>query len=66
MIFNEICKVIYNKEIAKDIFKAKLSSKKISKAAKPGQFINILPSIEFPSVMRRPMSIYVLRREFMY
>jgi len=58
MIFNEICKVIYNKEIAKDIFKAKLSSKKISKAAKPGQFINILPSIEFPSVMRRPMSIY--------
>ena len=57
MIFNEICNVVYNREIAKNIFEAKLSSKKISKSTKPGQFVNILPSIKFENVMRRPMSI---------
>jgi len=57
MIFNEICEVIYNKEIAKNIFEAKLLSDKISKSTKPGQFVNILPSIEFGNVMRRPMSL---------
>ena len=57
MIFNEICEIIYNKEIAKNIFEAKLSSDKISKSTKSGQFINILPSINFENAMRRPMSI---------
>jgi dihydroorotate dehydrogenase electron transfer subunit len=57
MIFNEICEVIYNKEIAKNIFETKLFSDKISNATKPGQFINILPSISFENVMRRPMSL---------
>ena len=57
MIFNEICEVIYNKEIAKNIFEAKLSSDKISKITKPGQFVNILPSMNFEGTMRRPMSI---------
>ena len=57
MIFNEICEIIYNKKIAKNIFEAKLSSDKISKSTKSGQFINILPSINFENAMRRPMSI---------
>ena len=57
MIYNEISKVIDNNEIAENIFEAHLSSVNISKAAKPGQFINILPSNNFTKTMRRPMSL---------
>ena len=57
MIYNEISTVIYNEEIAENIFEAHLTSKDISKATSPGQFINILPSMDFPYVMRRPMSV---------
>ena len=57
MIYNEIVKVISNEEIAENIFEAILFSPKISKVSKPGQFINILPSISWTNVMRRPMSI---------
>ena len=57
MIFNEISEVIENKEIAENIFEAHLSSENISKIAKPGQFINILPSDQFNQTMRRPMSL---------
>ena len=57
MIYNEIVKVISNEEIAENIFEAILFSPKISKVSKPGQFINILPSSNWPKVMRRPMSI---------
>jgi len=57
MIYNEISKIIKNEEIADNIFEAHLSSDKISKISKPGQFINILPGDEFNHTMRRPMSI---------
>ena len=57
MIYNEISKVIDNKEIAENIFEAHLSSDNLSKIAKPGQFINILPSSDFNKTMRRPMSL---------
>tara|TARA_Y100000996_G_scaffold414281_1_gene404705 strand:+ start:708 stop:1505 length:798 start_codon:yes stop_codon:yes gene_type:complete len=57
MIYNEISKVIDNKEIAENIFEAHLSSDNLSKIAKPGQFINILPSSSFDKTMRRPMSL---------
>tara|TARA_Y100001970_G_scaffold271387_1_gene366578 strand:+ start:868 stop:1665 length:798 start_codon:yes stop_codon:yes gene_type:complete len=57
MIYNEKSRVIDNKEIAENIFEAHLSSENLSKIAKPGQFINILPSSDFDKTMRRPMSL---------
>ena len=57
MIYNEISKVIDNKEIAENIYQAHISSENISKAAKSGQFVNILPSSDFDKTMRRPMSL---------
>ena len=56
-IFQENAKVIYTREIAENIFETMLHSPQISKSAKPGQFINILPSIDWNSMMRRPMSL---------
>ena len=56
-IFQENAKVIYTREIAENIFETMLHSPQISKSAKPGQFVNILPSIDWGSMMRRPMSI---------
>tara|TARA_Y100001968_G_scaffold291029_1_gene295207 strand:- start:564 stop:1361 length:798 start_codon:yes stop_codon:yes gene_type:complete len=57
MIYNEISEIIKNEEIADNIFEAHLSSNKISRASKAGQFINILPEANFEQTMRRPMSI---------
>ena len=57
MIYHEFAKVISNKKIAKGIYEAIISSPKISKYSKAGQFINILPSQNWKNVMRRPMSI---------
>ena len=56
-IFNEIGEVISNSEIALNTFEAFIDSPLISKHAAPGQFINILPSLSWTNVMRRPMSI---------
>ncbi len=56
-ISNEIATVVSNKMIADNIYEAFLKSPNISKYAKPGQFINILPSKDWQNVMRRPMSI---------
>jgi len=56
-IFQENAKVIYTREIAENTFESMLYSPKISKNSKPGQFINILPSADWPFMMRRPMSI---------
>jgi len=57
MIFNEIATVVSNTKLADNIFEAILISPKISNVAKPGQFVNILPSKNWLNVMRRPMSI---------
>ena len=56
-IFQENAKVIYTREIADNTFETMLYSPQISKCAKPGQFINILPSSDWSLMMRRPMSI---------
>ena len=56
-IFQENAKVICTREIADNTFETILYSPQISKSAKPGQFINILPSFDWPLMMRRPMSI---------
>ena len=56
-IFQENARVVYTREIADNIFETMLYSPQISKHIKPGQFINILPSSDWNSVMRRPMSV---------
>ena len=56
-IYSEIASVKSNKMIADNIYEAFLYSPNISAHSKPGQFINILPSSNWPNVMRRPMSI---------
>lgn len=56
-IFNEISIVESNKLIAENVYEAILYSPKISKLSKPGQFINILPSMDWKNMMRRPMSV---------
>ena len=57
MIYNELGKVLANKEIANGIFQTDFLSPKISALSLPGQFVNILPSFKWANVMRRPMSI---------
>ena len=57
MIYNELAKVLSNKEIAEGIFQTDFFSPNISAISLPGQFVNILPSIKWANVMRRPMSI---------
>tara|TARA_X000001036_G_scaffold277106_1_gene257417 strand:+ start:218 stop:1021 length:804 start_codon:yes stop_codon:yes gene_type:complete len=56
-IFQEKAKVVYTREIAENTFETMLHSPEISNHSKPGQFINILPSLNWYSMMRRPMSI---------
>ncbi len=57
MIHNEMGTVLSKEEIAENIFQAVIHSPKISNDSKAGQFINILPDLKWPNVMRRPMSI---------
>ena len=57
MIYREMGKVILNEEIAEGIYKTVFISPNISSSSIPGQFVNILPSLNWDNVMRRPMSI---------
>ena len=56
-MFREVCEVLENKATAPGHFILKLRSKKISKAAKPGQFVQILCSVDsFDPLLPRPFS----------
>ena len=57
MIYHEMGKVKFNEKIADGIYKTVFISPNISFSSIPGQFINILPSLNWDNVMRRPMSI---------
>ena len=57
MIYQEIARVVSNREISEGIFQTVLYAPNISAHSYPGQFINILPSINWEHIMRRPMSI---------
>ena len=54
---NELSQVVSNQLIAKNTYRAVLSSPNIASAASPGQFVNILPSSDWRLAMRRPMSL---------
>lgn len=49
------CSVIYNKQIAEDIYELKFSNRKMASEAKPGQFINVYCNGEM--LLPRPISI---------
>ncbi len=56
-MFKETCEVLENKTVAPDHFLLKLSSKKIGKAALPGQFVQILCSGDsLDPLLPRPFS----------
>ena len=57
MIYQEMGKVIFNEKIADGIYKTIFISPNISSSSIPGQFVNILPLLNWDNVMRRPMSI---------
>ena len=54
---NEIACVKSNELIAVNTYRVILDSPEISKISKPGQFVNILPSLDWDKAMRRPMSL---------
>jgi len=51
-------KVIKNIEVTPDYYKMILDAPSIARAAKPGQFVNILVSDKFEPLLRRPFSIH--------
>jgi dihydroorotate dehydrogenase electron transfer subunit len=57
-MFNEICKILINKEIAAGIYEMELFSPCIAQAAQPGQFVHIRIHEGLYPLMRRPVSIH--------
>jgi len=57
LIYQEKVRVNYNREIAKGYLEVEFESEIIGLHSRPGQFINILPNLNWNNVMRRPMSI---------
>ncbi|HCJ56997.1 dihydroorotate dehydrogenase electron transfer subunit [Lutispora sp.] len=53
----EICSIVSNDRVAKDIYKLVISSKSIIKEASAGQFLHIKPSLNYDPLLRRPISI---------
>lgn len=51
-------KVIKNIEVMPDYYKMVLDAPSVARAAKPGQFVNILVSDKFEPLLRRPFSIH--------
>ena len=58
MPINQKCKIINKKFLKDDICSIIISSKEISKTAKPGQFLNIRVVDNIEPLLRRPISIY--------
>ncbi|HEY2420490.1 MAG TPA: dihydroorotate dehydrogenase electron transfer subunit [Neobacillus sp.] len=57
MIRKEICKIISQIEIAKDIYKLTVAAKLVNDISKPGQFVHIRISNRNLPLLRRPISI---------
>jgi len=57
MSLREISRVTGSRKIAENTFESALHAPQIASLVKAGQFINILPSGDWPKVMRRPMSV---------
>jgi len=57
-LFQLNAKLIKNIEVAPNYYKMVLAAPSIAKAAKPGQFVNILVSEKYEPLLRRPFSIH--------
>ncbi len=61
-MFNEICRVLKNKEVVQGIYEMELLSQCIADAAEPGQFLHIRINEGLYPLMRRPISIHKVDR----
>jgi dihydroorotate dehydrogenase electron transfer subunit len=57
MIKKELCKIISQKEIAKDIFQLTVEAEFVNEIKAPGQFVHIRVDKSFDPLLRRPISI---------
>ncbi|MBM3251783.1 MAG: dihydroorotate dehydrogenase electron transfer subunit, partial [Candidatus Omnitrophica bacterium] len=57
-MFQLNAKLIKNIEVAPNYYKMVLAAPSIARAAKPGQFVNILVSEKFEPLLRRPFSVH--------
>ena len=55
---NEICELIYNREIAQGIFELVFKSENIAASALPGQFVHLKVNTGLYPLLRRPISIH--------
>ena len=60
---NEICELIYNKEIAQGIFELIFKSENIATSALPGQFVHIKVNTGLYPLLRRPISIHSVDKD---
>ena len=57
MISKELCKIISQKEIAKDIYELTVEAELVKEINQPGQFVHIRVSTSWDPALRRPISI---------
>lgn len=57
MIKKELCKIISQEEIAKDIFQLTVEAEFVKEIKAPGQFVHIRVDKSFDPLLRRPISI---------
>ena len=55
---NEICELVYNREIAQGIFEMVFMSQNIAASALPGQFVHLKVNPGIYPLLRRPISIH--------
>jgi dihydroorotate dehydrogenase electron transfer subunit len=55
---NEICELIYNREITQGIFELLFKSENIAASALPGQFVHVKVNTGLYPLLRRPISIH--------
>lgn len=57
MIHKEFCKIVRQKEIAKDIFELTIQGELVSEISSPGQFVHVKVGNGVDPLLRRPISI---------
>src|SRR3989338_5990298 len=62
-MFREKCKILENKKVAPGHYVLRLASSKISKSAKPGQFVQILCSDSHDPLLPRPFSFLTVSKK---
>ena len=62
MIRKELCKIISQEEIAKDIFELTVEANFVNEISAPGQFVHIRIDKALDPLLRRPISISSINR----